>query len=156
MIKMICGVCRTADGLKRPSDPPFSMSPDEEKRLVESKVAIYATGEGVATPPAGLGDNGGGTTPPEQKAPSAPSCISADDLPDSAKVLDIVDGHFAEDGLSAMKNAELKALAIDLGLDPKGCGNKAEYVALLLTVEITEDDDSGDAPPITSGGDIVQ
>ncbi len=161
MIKIKCGTCGTSQGYKTECDGALTLPAAEEKRLVARGVAEYVTrpiigpDTGVATPPADLGGNGEGTTHPGKETPLAPPCISADDLPDSAKVLDIVDGHFAEEGLSAMKNAELKALSIDLGLDPKNCGNKAEYVALLLAVEITEDD-GGTVPPITSDGDIVQ
>lgn len=41
MIKIICGVYGGADGLKRPGDKPFSLSPEEEARLVARKVAAY-------------------------------------------------------------------------------------------------------------------
>lgn len=41
MIKIICGVYGGADGLKRPGDKPFSLSPAEEARLVARKVAVY-------------------------------------------------------------------------------------------------------------------
>ena len=41
MIKIICGVYGGADGMKRPGDKPFSLSPAEEARLVARKVAAY-------------------------------------------------------------------------------------------------------------------
>ena len=41
MIQIICGVYGGADGMKRPGDKPFSLSPAEEARLVARKVAVY-------------------------------------------------------------------------------------------------------------------
>lgn len=41
MIKIICGVYGGVDGMKRPGDKPFSLSPAEEARLVARKVAVY-------------------------------------------------------------------------------------------------------------------
>ena len=59
----------------------------------------------------------------------------------------IVEGHFDEKGLSAMKNDDLSKLALDLGLDISECKVKADFVALLSAVEVetgtttfTEDD----------------
>ena len=41
MIEIICGVYGGENGLKRPGDKPFSLSPAEEARLVSRKVARY-------------------------------------------------------------------------------------------------------------------
>lgn len=41
MIEIICGVYGGKDGMKRPGDKPFSLSPAEEARLVARKVARY-------------------------------------------------------------------------------------------------------------------
>lgn len=133
--------------------------PDEEAaRLVSIKVAEYAE-EPVATPPGGTNDGGTGTNTPDGSVPpTAPAAFRVEELPEKAEALDIVDGHFTEESLSRLKNAELKALAIDLGLDPGKCGNKAEFVSLLLPVEIVEDEaeDDGSVPPTAPGDTIVQ
>lgn len=162
MIKIKCGTCGTSQGYKTESDGALTLPAAEEKRLVERDVAEYVTRpiigpeNGVATPPVESGGAGTGTnTPDEEKGPDGPMTISAGDLPDIAAGLDIVNGHFTEESLSGLKNAELKALAVDLGLDPGKCGNKAELVALLLPVEIIDEDD-GDAPSLGSGDNIVQ
>lgn len=162
MIKIKCGTCGTSQGYKTESDGELTLPAAEEKRLVDRGVAKYVTrpiispDNGVATPPVEDGVAGMGTnTPGEKKEAGGPMTISAGALPGTADGLDIVDGHFTEESLSALKNAELKALAIDLGLDPGKCGNKAEFVALLLPVEIIDEDD-GDAPSLGSGDNIVQ
>lgn len=41
MIEIICGVYGGKNGMKRPGDKPFSLSPAEEARLVARKVARY-------------------------------------------------------------------------------------------------------------------
>lgn len=48
----------------------------------------------------------------------------------------IVEGHFDEKSLSAMKNDDLSKLAQDLGLDISGCKVKADFVALLSAVDV--------------------
>lgn len=135
--------------------------PDAEAaRLVSIKVAEYVE-EPVATPPGGTDDGGTGTNTPDGSVPpKAPAAFRVEELPEKAEALDIVDGHFTEDSLNKMTNADLKALAIDLGLDLKKCGNKAALVALLLPVEIVEDEDEGgddgSVPPAAPGDTIVQ
>lgn len=130
--------------------------PDEEAaRLVSLKVAEYAE-EPVATPPGDGDDSGTGTnTPDGEQPPKAPIT-----LPVEAEALEIVDGHFAEEGLSEMTNGNLKKLAIDLGLDPSKCKKKDDFVALLLTVEIdgeeVETEDDGEQPPTPPDDTIVQ
>lgn len=48
----------------------------------------------------------------------------------------IVEGHFDEKSLSAMKNDDLSKLAQDLGLDISECKVKADFVALLSAVDV--------------------
>ena len=133
------------------------VSPDEAKRLIAIGVAEHATEETVTKPDSDTGSNGGGTTTTGQDdTPSSP-CFSADALPKSAAGVDITDGHFVEESLKAMANPDLKTLATDLGLDPKKCRNKGDYITLLMTVEIIEDDEDGEDDPLLQGapGDTI-
>ena len=50
MIKIICGVYGGKDGVKRPGDEPFSLSPEEEARLVARKVAVYVNESAAEAP----------------------------------------------------------------------------------------------------------
>ncbi len=166
-VKIICG----AYG-HRPTDRPgivktvragqcCEVSDEEAARLVKLGVAAYATEEPVATPPDDNVDDGTGTnTPPGDGGTGGLVVVSVEELPEAAKSLDIVDGHFTEESLSKLTNADLKTLAIDLGLDPKKCGNKPSLVALILPVNIVddepEDDGDGTEPPAGPGNTIVQ
>lgn len=164
-VKIICG----AYG-HRPTDRPGTVktvragqccevSDEEASRLVKLGVAEYTAEEPVATPPAEPEDDGTGTnTPPADDGSVGLVMFSVEELPEAAKSLDIVDGHFTEESLNKLTNADLKALAIDLGLDPKKCGNKASLVALILPVNIVDDEgeDDGTAPPADPGDTIVQ
>ncbi len=125
--------------------------PEEAKRLVDLGVAEYAPTGAVATPPMPLSDNvGGNTTPDQGKGPVA--AVNGVAIPDT---LDIEDGHITEESLSTMTNAALAGLADDLGLDASKCKVKADYVALLTSVELDmaeQDGDGGDddEPPTPS------
>lgn len=71
---------------------------------------------------------------------STPIEVKAADLPDSGKAVKIVEGHFDEKALSAMKVDDLSKLATDLGVDISKAKVKADYVALLSTVTVTVED----------------
>lgn len=153
MIKIVCGTCDTSQGLKTSKDGEFTLPVNEEKRLVARKVAEYVTrpiigpDNGVATPHVPHSEGGGGNDTPDQDEGEKTS-LDGLELPDT---LDIVDGHFTEESLGAMTNKALAELAADLGLDAKACKNKADYVALLASVELDmADQDEGDEPPTPS------
>lgn len=60
-------------------------------------------------------------------------------IPDA---LDIVDGHFTENGLMAMTRADMEQLAEDLGVDVSKCKNKSEIAKLLAAADLELDDDN--------------
>lgn len=165
-VKIICG----AYG-HRPLDRPNTVqtiragqvcevSDEEATRLISMGVAEFATDEPVATPPAPASEGtGGSNTPDEDGGVKTPEGIlDGIDIQSLgiADILDIVNGHFTEESLSAMTNKALASLAADLGLDAKACKNKADYVALLAAVELDmpDEDGAGDGPDLT-GNDIV-
>lgn len=47
MIRIISGAYGGKNGLIRPNDPPFSLSPEKEKRLVDRGVAEYVIENGI-------------------------------------------------------------------------------------------------------------
>ena len=59
-----------------------------------------------------------------------------EDRDNTAFGVPIVEGHFDEKSLSAMKNDDLSKLAQDLGLDISECKVKADFVALLSAVDV--------------------
>lgn len=126
---------------------------DEAARLVSIEVAEYVE-EAVATPPGGTVNGGVGLDTPNEEKP----LVAPNTLPDTAEGLEIVDGHFSEEGLSQMTNENLRKLATDLGLDPSKCKKKDDFVALLLSVELEEeeaDEDDGNEPPTAPDDTIV-
>lgn len=118
MIQIICGVYGGKDGAKRPGDKPFSLSPAEEARLVDRKVAVYVNEpttepEDEYTPddaPIGFDE-----TPPED--------FDEDDLPDG--VIGIPE--YSVD----MKATELREIGKLCGLTFKVGMTKEEMVAAL-------------------------
>lgn len=152
MIKITCGTCGTSKGFKTSADEGFTLPAEEEKRLVSRGVAEYVTrpiigaDSGVATPSVPHSEGGGGNNTPDQTG-GQKMALDGLEIPD---VLDIVDGHFTVERLGTMTNKALADLAADLGLDAKTCKNKADYVALLSSVELDmadQDEDDGDDPP---------
>lgn len=153
LIKITCG----AYG-HRPPDRPETVKTvragetcdvpeNEAKRLVDLGVAEYATAGAVATSATHPSEGGGGNNTPDQDGGDTVA-LDGLELPDT---LDIVDGHFTEESLKAMTNSALASLADDLGLDAKACKTKADYVALLTSVELDMLDQDGgdgdDTPP---------
>lgn len=143
-------------GAKRP-DPKCAGDvvelPDEEAmRLEQLKVGvILGTAEEHPTEPV--------ATPSASESEAAQGVDKAEDenaadgvvIPDT---LDIVDGHFTEEGLMSMTRTDMEHLAEDLSVDVSKCKNKGEIAKLLAAVEIepSEDDDDtpdlGVAPPV--------
>lgn len=159
MIKITCGTCGTSKGFKTSGDGEFTLSADEEKRLVSRGVAEYVTrpiigaDSGVATPTVPHSEGGGGNNTPDQ-AGGQKMALDGLEIPD---VLDIVDGHFTVESLGALTNKALAQLSTDLGLeDAKACKNKADYVALLSSVELEmpDQDEGDDDEPPTPGAEL--
>lgn len=144
-------------GAKRP-DPKHAGDvvdlPDEEAvRLEQLKVGvILGTAEDYHAEPVATLHAG------ESKATQGVDKGEDEDAADGAVIpdtLDIVDGHFTEDGLMAMTRADMEQLAEDLGVDVSKCKNKGEIAKLLAAVELELDDggegdgpDLGAAPPV--------
>lgn len=115
--------------------------PDEEAvRLEHLKVGIILgaaeehPAEPVATPPAD--ENGDGQGVDKGEGENAADGVV---IPDT---LDIVDGHFTENGLMAMTRADMEQLAEDLGVDVSKCKNKSEIAKLLAAVDLELGDDN--------------
>lgn len=104
MIQMISGACNTPSGLKRSSDGPFELPPEQEERLVRRGVARYL----VATD--------GEHTPEPEPAPEPAEL--------AAPALD-------RDELMAMTRAQLEDMAKSMGIDTRKCKNKGEVADLI-------------------------
>ena len=123
MIRIISGVYGGKDGVKRPGDKPFSLSPAEEARLVARKVAVYVD----APAPAPVDDYvledapiGFDETPPED-------FVEGDD-----ELPELPDGVIAIPEYSvAMKATELREIGKLCGLNFKVGMTKEEMVAAL-------------------------
>lgn len=145
-------------GAKRP-DPKHAGDvvdlPDEEAvRLEQLKVGvILGTAEDYHAEPVATLHAG------ESKATQGVDKGEDEDAADGAVIpdtLDIVDGHFTEDGLMAMTRADMEQLAEDLGVDVSKCKNKGEIAKLLAAVELELDDgDEGDGPDLGAAPPVV-
>lgn len=122
------------------------VSAEEAERLVSLGVARYVAADAVKTDDAAVNDDSTGGNMGGNKTPSAVNTDGVD-IPDT---LDIVDGHFTEESLREMTNANLAKLGEDLGLDVKKCKTKDDFVELLAGIELdiaeTEDDDDENLP----------
>lgn len=153
MIRITCGTCGTTKGYKTSADGAITLAPEEEARLVARGVAAYETTpiisaavSAVATAPVPPEEDGKGNDTPDKDGGRNVALLGVE-LPDE---VDIVDGRFTEESLAAMTNSALAKLAHDLGLDAKRCRAKADYVALLSSIELDvdgQDDQDDDQPP---------
>lgn len=78
--------------------------------------------------------------------------------PQGDKPMDIVDGHYTAESLAHMTNASLANLGRAVGVDISKCKTKADYVAVLVEVEMAaqpDECDDGEVPPVTSMEDPV-
>lgn len=118
MIRIICGVYGGKNGVKRPGDEPFSLSPAEEARLVSRKVAVY-----VNTP----------TTAPEDEYVPDDAPIGFDETPpEDFDMDDLPDGVIGIPEYSVdMKATELREIGKLCGLTFKVGMTKEEMVAAL-------------------------
>ena len=122
MVQMISGVYGGKDGLKRPSDGPFSLTPAKEARLVARGVARYVlTGKEAAA----------AAEPRRTISATDPAPVPAQDAPQP----------FADGDLMDLTKAELLEMAQKLGLDARKCRNKSEIIAL---IESFGGEDGGD------------
>lgn len=138
MIEIICGVYGGKDGMKRPGDKPFRLSPEEEARLVARKVARYVPepveevdeeveGEEVMTP------IGFDETPPED--------FTDDTAEDEAEVEgeEIVD-------LATLSAKELRELGKEYGLSFKANASKVSMIEAITAAQAELDEPAEDAP----------
>lgn len=130
-----------------------TVSDEEAARLVALCVAAY-TGEVTAQapiPPVATlrsGEDGGGA------GETLPEGGSGAEGEDGGETLDIVDGHFTSESLTAMTIANLAQLATNLGADVSKCKKKADYMDVLTAIELQTDDE--EEPPVTgASGPVV-
>ena len=134
-----CGIVYTdAHGnarhaLKTPEHGPFECDDAQAARLVGLGVAEYVAAEGMA-----LADDQQGTGEGEK-----------------------LTGHLDAAQLETMTNEQLKNLAADMGVDVTGCKKKADYIAVIVAVEVEvepdaivddpdEDDPDNDLPDLSA------
>lgn len=135
MIKIICGVYGGKDGVKRPGDEPFSLSPEEEARLVARKVAVYVNESAAEAPqdedslddaPIGFDE-----TPPED---------FEEDAEDEAEVVEeIID-------LETLTGNELRKLGEEYGLTFKSNAKKADMIKAITAAQSKLSEVVGDVP----------
>lgn len=133
MIKIICGVYGGKDGVKRPGDKPFSLSPAEEARLVSRKVAVYVNEPTTANENAyvpGDAPIGFDEMPPED---------FEDGVEDEAEIVDeIID-------LETLSAKELRDLGAEYGLTFKANTQKVDMIEAITAAQ-AEIADADDAP----------
>lgn len=142
MIEMISGVYGGKDGLKRPGDGAFCLSPAEEARLVRRGVAQYTNIVEEASAP--------DTTDSEELMEDI-GPIGFDDMPPADEVEEPVD-------LESMSAKELRDLGAEYGLTFKGNASKAYMIEAITAAqaEMAEDDtDYGDGPDFDPAEAVV-
>lgn len=123
--------------LKTPEHGPFECDDAQAARLVSMGVADYVNDLGwkqVADPMPQSDEQQGDTGEPSQETEKAT-------------------GHLDPAQLETMTNAELKALAEDMGVDVSSCRKKADYIAAIVAVEVEigdEDDPDNDLPDLSA------
>lgn len=115
MIEMICGAYGAKERLIRPADGPFSLSAEEEKRLVERGVARYVQ-ESVTDPP------GPSPSDPEESGGEFP-------VPEGAP--DAEGGSFSCGELDDMTKDSLVKVAAQLGLEANMRMSKADILQVI-------------------------
>lgn len=130
MIEMISGVYGGKDGIKKPGDGAFSLSPAEEARLVRRGVARY-TNEIVVEPVAP--DTANSEELVEDIDP-----IGFDDMPPVEE--ELVD-------LESMSAKELRDLGAEYGLTFKGNASRAYMIERIMAAQEELDaEETGDSP----------
>ena len=149
MIRMTNGFTCINGVFFDPRSGEFEAGAEIEQYLVSRGVAEYAQdgpADGVATPQ------------DREYAPGA-----GKDAPAGEDAQDGVTGRLDAEQLAAMTNAQLQALAGDMGLDASKCRKKADYIKLITAEEIIvpfggEGDDpvdDGDLPPVLNAEEPV-
>ena len=144
MIKIVKGVYGYVDkhGFVRPKDcnsEPFYTSPEQEARLVKLGVAEYVDEPAKAEPV---------NEPAQVQSPQN----------DEAVV------HLDPDQLKELTNAELKAMAEDMGIDTAKLKTKAQFIEAITAVDVVpgpdegseEMEDDGEAPPTFDAAEAVE
>lgn len=138
MIKMISGVYGGVDGLKKPSDGPFSLSPAEEDRLVRRGVAVYTNelGPGPGWLPVAAESEHSDDIHDDTGDP-----IGFDETPpDELETVDEVD-------LTTLSAKELRDLGAEYGLTFKGNASRVYMIEQIMAVqEEMEAEETGDSP----------
>lgn len=142
MIRIISGVYGGKNGVKRPGDKPFSLSPAEEARLVARKVAAYVE------EPAAVLNNDAPDMIPDMAPPAEPVGESIDDGTPIGfdEQPELPDGVIAIPEYSVdMKATELREIGKLCGLTFKVGMTKEDMVAALdahIAANMVEDDDA--------------
>lgn len=162
MIRIICGTCGTSQGYKTQADGALTLPAAEETRLVSRGVAEYVT-RPIIDPASDAdslvedGDGGGAGIDPSDEDPpvegleNGGSDIPPRDLPGSAEMVDIIDGHFDRESLLQLTRPQMEKLAEDLGVDVSKCKNKGDIADLLVEVEAPTE--TGDEVPPELGAE---
>lgn len=144
MIKIVKGVYGYVDkhGFVRPKDcnsEPFVTSPEQEARLVKLGVAEYVD-------------------EPEKAEPvNEPAQVQSPQNDEAVARLD-------PEQLKELTNAELKAMAEDMGIDTAKLKTKAQLIEAITAVDVvpSSDEDSegveddGEAPPAFDAAEAVE
>ena len=133
MIEIICGVYGGKNGMKRPGDKPFSLSPAEEARLVARKVARYVEQPEMLE-----------TEDQHSDAEADGTPIGFDEIPpedfDEAEVMEeIVD-------LETLSTKELRELGAEYGLTFKANAKKTDMIEKITEAQAQLAEDIEDAP----------
>ena len=135
MIKMISGTTRINKQTKTPANGWFIATPEVERHLVETGVAVYAqeyAAGDVATLPVVGNDTDTGENLPQRETGAEG---------DERARLD-------PEQLKELTNDKLRELAIDLGIDTAKLKTKAQLIEAITAEDVTPgDEDEDDAPP---------
>ena len=150
-IKVICGGCgivyKDAAGndrhaLKTPESGPFECDDAQAERLVGLGVAQY------------VGCNA--CQPAAQQEATGEQTEETGEQAEAAGEPEKVMGHLSAEDLESWDYNQLKKLAADMGVVPKG-KKKADYIAAIVDVEveidvddIVDDDPDNDLPELTA------
>lgn len=136
MIEMTCGAYGAKGRLIRPADGPFTLSADEEKRLVQRGVARYVRDYAEPAPPmppSGEPEESGGET----FAPEG----------------DTENEFFSREELDNMTRDSLIQIATQLGLKANARMNKADILQVIHNARTQENEP---IPPDLSPEDPVE
>ena len=134
MIEIISGVYGGKNGIKRPGDKPFRLSPEEEARLVSRKVACY-----VPDPAAEV---------EEEVVDTAP--IGFDETPPDDFVDDITEDEAEVEeepiDLATLSAKELREIGKEYGLSFKANASKVSMIEAITAAQAELDEPAEDAP----------